>query len=50
MEEDYAIKYPDRNDILSLQAKNVAEGMISATTFVSRFLSDKSRWIKDGEL
>ena len=31
----YAIKYPDRNDILSLQAKQVAEGMVSSITFFS---------------
>jgi len=31
----YAIKYPDRNDILSLQARQVAEGMISSIAFFS---------------
>lgn len=32
---DYAIKYTDKNDVLSTQAKNAAEGMISILSFLA---------------
>lgn len=32
---DYAIKYPNRNDALSVQARNAAEGLVSLVGFLS---------------